>query len=217
MLSTKVKASAITHLTDARYFAAWEVRWLGFNLAPGDENHISPNQVNAIRAWVDGPLITGEFNATQDANDIRAAIDLLQLDAVQVDALSPVDTLIELEQKVPVIKEVIIDRDSNLFMLSEELMEFAPHVEAFLLNFSKGGLQWSDIGGFAPFDATELKNWAEQYPLLMDIDFGASNVAKILEEYPFYGLSLRGSAEEQVGLKSFDELDDIFEQLEVLI
>ena len=50
---------SITNLTDARYFSAWEVEWLGFNLSQGEENAISPLQVAAMREWVEGPKIVG--------------------------------------------------------------------------------------------------------------------------------------------------------------
>ena len=60
MLKTKIKANSITNLTDARYFAAWEVEWLGFNLNPGES--IALQQVPAIKDWVDGVKIVGELS-----------------------------------------------------------------------------------------------------------------------------------------------------------
>ncbi len=216
MLSTKVKASAITHLTDARYFAAWGVRWMGFNLSPGDATYISPVQVQAIRSWVDGPLITGEFGAAQSGEDILAGIALLDLDAVQIDTLTTLETVLQLEGQVPVLKEFIVDRDTDLFLLREDIEAFGAHCEAFLLNFSKGGLSWSDIGQLAPFDREELRNWAEQFPLLLEIDFDTEEAATVLEDWPFYGLSVRGGEEEKAGYKSFDEMDELFEQLEIV-
>ena len=215
MLSTKVKASAITHLTDARYFAAWGVRWMGFNLSPGDDTYIAPMQVNAIKEWVDGPLITGEFGASQSSEDIRAGIELLDLDVVQVDTLTSLATIQELDQQVPVIKEWVVDEGTDLFMLQEDLFNFAPHCEALLLNFTKGGLSWADIGQTAPLDQDELLRWAEHFPLLLEIDFGDVDAADLLTELPLYGISVRGGEEEKVGYKSFDEIDTLFEQLEV--
>ncbi len=82
MLRTKVKASSVTNLTDARYFAAWEVYWLGFDLDPHSERHVSPTAFEAIREWVDGVEVTGEFNL-QSPEEIREAVEVLRLDAVQ--------------------------------------------------------------------------------------------------------------------------------------
>jgi len=49
MLKIKVKASQITNLTDARYFAAWEVEWLGFNFDEGSAHYIPPVEMKAIK------------------------------------------------------------------------------------------------------------------------------------------------------------------------
>ena len=42
-----------------------------------------------------------------------------------------------------------------------------------------------------------------------------TDLAAFVEELAPLGLSVRGGAEEKVGYKSFDELDDLFELLEV--
>ena len=57
-----VKANALSHLTDARYFASMEVAWMGFNIDPIAENASSPLFVKTIREWISGPELIGEFN-----------------------------------------------------------------------------------------------------------------------------------------------------------
>jgi len=83
MLKLSVKASQITNLTDARYFAAREVEWLGFNLDTGSENAIPPQQISAIKEWVEGPKIVVEFGL-QSPDEIKQAVDYFDLDAIQV-------------------------------------------------------------------------------------------------------------------------------------
>ena len=56
-----IKASRLTNLTDARYFAAKDVQFLGFNLEAGTPGHLDPMYMRAIREWVQGPVILGEF------------------------------------------------------------------------------------------------------------------------------------------------------------
>ena len=83
MLKINVKASQITNLTDARYFAAWEVKWLGFNFDSGSEHYILPQNMKAIKEWVEGVKLVGEFSFAS-ADDINSAVELLELNVVQV-------------------------------------------------------------------------------------------------------------------------------------
>ncbi|HMX39199.1 MAG TPA: hypothetical protein PKD78_02690, partial [Saprospiraceae bacterium] len=78
-----IKASGVTNLSDARYFAAREVRFLGFNLDEGSAGYVEPSMLHAIREWVEGPLIVGEFSAAP-IELVREAASFYRLDAVQV-------------------------------------------------------------------------------------------------------------------------------------
>ncbi len=53
----KIKVNNIQHLTDARYFAAMGVNYMGFDLSglDGDEIELEFTKIAAIRDWVSGP------------------------------------------------------------------------------------------------------------------------------------------------------------------
>jgi phosphoribosylanthranilate isomerase len=216
MLSTKVKASAITHLTDARYFAAWETEWLGFMLSPGSEASVELQLVAALREWVDGVKICGEFSLAT-LPEIEAAIDVLALETIQVGMLTPLDSLKALKGKVEIIQEIVVEA----YLTGEELAELMEErnelVDYFLLQFGKGGLTWPDIQDGTPFGVEQLLQWAKQYPLLVDLPLADTTPTQFLGQIPVKGFSVVGAAEEKVGVKSFDELDEFFEDLEVLI
>ncbi len=53
----RVKAGAITHLTDARYFAAMGVHWLSIDLDVLDH---PVQEYQEIKEWVEGPIILPE-------------------------------------------------------------------------------------------------------------------------------------------------------------
>ncbi len=214
MLKTKVKASSVTNLTDARYFAAWEVEWLGFNFDQGSESHLPMEMMKAISEWVDGVKIVGEF-ALHSTDEMRTAIDLLKLDGIQVSMLTDLDTLLELQSPVPVIKEVIIDAQTSAEDLRDTLETFQPQVEAFLINFEKNGISWENLRAGSPFSVATLQEMAQSFPLILSIDLPVDILIEIVNLIPVYGLSFTGGEEEKVGFKSFDELDDIFEALEV--
>jgi len=83
MLNRQVKASAISNLTDARYFAAWHVDWLGFKFEEQESDAISPHEVMAIQEWIEGPKIVGEFQDLSAAEILDLAkhcdLDVLEV------------------------------------------------------------------------------------------------------------------------------------------
>lgn len=212
MLKTKIKASSITNLTDARYFAAWEAEWLGFNLDPGTENYVSPATVQAMKEWVDGVKIVGEFNK-QEARDILTSVDILGLDAVQLGTFASLETLQALHAKeVPVLQEFVVEEWHDLSALAIQMEARSGLAAYFLLDFAKNGLSWAAAKSNV---LAELRQLAEDFPLLLNLPFPASEVEEVLEQTGAAGFSVQGGEEEKVGFKSFDELDDLFEALEV--
>ncbi len=215
MLTIKVKANSITHLTDARYFAAWEVEWLGFNLKPGEENSISPAQVAAIREWVDGPRITGELGLST-AEDIRAVVSQLELDTVQIDMLMPTEVLEDIHELRPVLQEIVVEAYADPDDLEELMERHQGLVEAFILNFTKGGIRWSDLeAAGSPVDLERLNDWCDRFAVILDIPLEETAPEEVLRLLNPYGFAVSGGAEEKVGVKSFEELDGFFEALEI--
>jgi len=52
------------------------------------------------------------------------------------------------------------------------------------------------------------------FPILLDADLQPAQLLRILAQFAPAGFSLHGGAEEKVGVKSFDEIDAIFDALE---
>lgn len=205
-LSTLIKASRIAHLTDARYFAAKEVNYLGFNLEEGTEGYLDPMYMKAIREWVEGPKIVGEFSRTP-INVVREAAAFYGLDVVQVSAQHYGPDLSLLDQ-LEVILELNIGPEGLPFS-KEDLQAFAAHSDFFLFNFS--GLNTSKSTFY-----TQKEYWKALFsirPSLLQTDLPAADWPEILDTLGLAGLSLVGGEEEQVGVKSYDQIDEIFEAL----
>jgi phosphoribosylanthranilate isomerase len=210
MLKTKVKASAVANLTDARYFAAWGVEWLGFNFDPGAESYIEPPAMQAIREWVDGVKIVGEFGL-QPFAEIRDAVQLLRLDAVQVGMYSPLSAADAAALGVPLIREIVLERPADLEAATPLMDALSSATDFFLLDFEKNHLAWHELDGEA---RAMLQTLSRQYLLLLSIAAAAEEMHELLDTLHPYGINLRGGQEEKVGFKSFDELDEVFEVLE---
>jgi phosphoribosylanthranilate isomerase len=214
MLKAKVKAGGITNLTDARYFAAWEVEWLGFNLDPDAVPHLSPREMIAIREWVEGVRFVGEFNR-QTAPELREAVDLLQLDDIQVGPLTSAETLIELGSEISVIKELLYLPEKPAETIQEQLEAFAPLVSHFQLSLDKQGIHWEDLLRGKPLSLAQVRDWASEYSILLGIEIAPDQIQDLSAHLPLSGICGQGGEQEKVAFKSFDDLDDFFEAIRV--
>lgn len=215
MLKLPIKASRIANLTDARYFAAWEVEWLGFCLDQSAEYFLQAQEVMAIKEWITGPQIVGEFG-WQAPEEIIEIARLLQLDAVQVGPLMTPDQLLALKD-LTLLQEWIIEPGTSPEELRKHLTAATPAVDLFLLNFSQNATTWSAIQASTSFGVEDLAGLCRDFPILLDWSIPAAELESALEEVQPKGLSLQGGVEEKVGVKSFDELDELLEVLEVQV
>lgn len=201
-----IKASRIAHLTDARYFAAEGVDFLGFNLEEGTEGYLDPMYMKAIREWVEGPKIVGEFEHTP-VRVIREAAAFFGLDAVQVSALSHGAGLAELAG-LELMVAIDIHTD-GLPIPQKTLAAYAEHADFFLFKFAPGP-DWK------PRLFADAERWRALFslrPSLIQADLPANDLPEVLQSLGLAGISLMGGAEEQTGVKSYDELEEIFEVL----
>ncbi|MEO1262951.1 MAG: hypothetical protein AAFZ15_29350 [Bacteroidota bacterium] len=212
MLKIKVKAGNITNLTDARYFAAREVEWLGFPLGTG-KGMIEPIKVKAIAEWVDGVQIVGEFGFAS-FEEIKQVSEAINLDAVQVGMFISLDDISELEG-LTVIKEVVAGIELSATEMEDHLDAYADHCDFFLLNFSSAGHTWHEVASGHPYPIDFLKKLCQRHPVILHLDCPVEDVPRMITEINPFAISLSGGEEEQVGVKSFDDLDEILDVLEV--
>ncbi len=214
MLRTKILAGPISNLTDARYFAAREAEWLLFDFDPTSESFIEPRAVSAIREWVDGVKMVGAFQL-EEAYEIREAAERLQLDVVLLGMATPVETVIDLQLAVPVLKEIVVERTTTPADLTSLLETWTPFVQFFVLNFTKNGITWTMLNEDYPLSVGFLKKCCSTFSIVLSIDLQPEMLNNMLNVLHLYGLHVTGSVEEIIGYKSFDEWDAILDVLEV--
>jgi len=79
----QIKAGNIGHLTDARYFAALNVTWMGFNFRKNDPQALQLSDAKTIQDWIIGPTIVAEFDEI-DTDYIFQVCDQLQTNWIQL-------------------------------------------------------------------------------------------------------------------------------------
>jgi phosphoribosylanthranilate isomerase len=208
-----IKASEISNLTDARYFSAQGVEWLGFNLDENNPEAVSHPQFLAIREWISGPNIVGEFATLSDISYLNRCIDSLKLKAVQIGQFIQVDSLKKLPSDITLFYEQIIENKEDVLTLKNNWEELRSFVHFFILDFSKNNISWSTLIS-TPEIFNAIQSLAKDFPLLLSFNPENNEFSEIFTLENLLGLSLKGGSELKTGMKSFETYDSIFEYLE---
>jgi phosphoribosylanthranilate isomerase len=207
-----VKAGNIANLTDARYFAARDVKFLGFCLDEANETFVNPIVVKAMKEWIEGPQLVGEFGM-QSQEEIQNLIKEIGLTAVQ---LSPFTIAYgeELRKEVVVIREIIVEKTTTASEFWEMAEKFGSTSDYLLLDFEKNNIAWNDLIRHPEISIELLQRTCQKYKVFLSLIFKPQQIDAILNILQPTGIAMNGSEEEKVGLKSFDEIDEIFDALE---
>lgn len=212
MSTPQILACNIQNLTDARYFAAWEADWLVFGCDPAASDFVPPLQIAAIAEWVQGPAMAGTFGL-QDALDIRLIASELKLKAIVADMATPVETLREIEGFIPVFKEIVLSPDDSTAHIESQLRTFSAVSDAFILNAWKNRVSWQDLLSSRFWPLPWVQQCCTAHPVFIAIDALPSEYGDMVQRLSPKGFCLRGGDEEKTGFKSFDELDDIIQEI----
>lgn len=176
MISRKIIVQNITNLTDARYFAAWGVDYLSYNLNAASPYVISLEKVKEIKGWVEGPKTLIESGS--------------------IDFLEGIDghILEEAFSSLPINKEAFFRTTLANFTEGLPGGNYIIKVTAENLDLVKKLTPDQLLGHNLYLDITEL-----------DFD--------LLDRLPDFGLIIQGGEEEKIGVKSFDELDKLYDWL----
>jgi phosphoribosylanthranilate isomerase len=215
MLATKVLAAGITHLTDARYFAAWEVDFLAFPIGDGAGENITWTYLNAMREWVEGPAIVAELGSIADGAAWAAQLTENRVTFALLDHSAPASAQNDLRTAgIELIGHVKVEGYQDTETI-KEAMEEVPDAKWVVLDFTHGGIAWDDLEEGKPISLQELEDLSQGRQVLVQIDLGDRDPKAVNAAYSIAGFAVRGSSEEKVGYKSFDDLDGLFEGLEV--
>ncbi|MEP0712684.1 phosphoribosylanthranilate isomerase [Algoriphagus sp.] len=202
-LSTFVKISGITNLSDARYCSGMYVDLLGFSLENESEKFISPTQFSEITGWVSGLEFVGEFLTYSVDEIVNTLENYPTIKWVEHDRIEPLVALegkgfgliykMDLKEVRHIEQEVAtrLDQSGIIFHITSETEELDKD------------------------DKESIKILSENCKVILGVGISASTVHEVIKELNLYGISLTGGTEIKPGLKDFDELADILETLEV--
>jgi phosphoribosylanthranilate isomerase len=192
-LLTIVKAGNITNLSNARYCAGMGVEIIGFPIEKGSSSSLEISKIKEITGWLSGIKIAVEFMGKDyDKEYVSEIIKELSPDYIQI----PLESLEEFRK---------ITSIPFLLWTTKIPEAFAIKQEDYVL-FS---------GKISVMDEALLSFCKNHNTFLSCSETDRSTVLEIIKTIHPYGIELKGSNEISPGLKSFDELSEILEILEV--
>lgn len=186
-LTRFVKVGNISNLSDARYCAGMGVDMLGFRTVEGQDNFIAPKQFQEVRGWVTGPKVVAEIYGFNDQNDIHLILENYRPDLLEL-------SVAELDKLGSSTLPLIVRGSSNdLGSLLQHPL--SAKIEYLLLTDFKN-------------DETVIS----EVPVLFELN--GLSLQEVKPDYADYGIALNGSPEIRPGLKSYEDLSEILEQLD---
>ena len=176
MIDRKIIVQNVTNLTDARYFAAWGVEYLSYNLK-SDSPYVLPlEQIIEIKNWVEGPKTLIESASVEYLEGIDGHI------------------LDEAFSSLPINKEAFF---------RTTLENFSNGLPGGNYIIKVNGENIKTISALTPDQLLGHNLYLD----ITELDFD------LLDQLPDHGLIIQGGEEEKVGVKSFDELDKLYDWL----
>jgi phosphoribosylanthranilate isomerase len=191
-----IYVSRITNLSDARYCAGMGVDMLGFVIDPVHEDFVSAKSYQEMVGWIAGPKrvieITSSFPSDWTETIDQYKPDLIHIPFTQLSTLKSLD--------IPVILEISFQDWKVSWSKFQSLPFTISHVM---------------VTGFPDsISASDLP--ARQYPIILALKENETTVEVLLEKAEVEGIALMGSREQSPGLKDYDHLARILEELDEL-
>ena len=201
-LKTKVKVNRITNLTDARYCSGMYVDILGFSLEEGAPHYISPSQFQEITGWISGADYAAEFTDSDAYIIERRLADYPGINWIES---SDLDILVQLKN---LGKELIYR------VTMEEIESIFPKID--VLNQQHITLHLTSTENKLSIDnEIIIKELASKVKLFLGFGINPENASLLAEIPGLAGLAMDGGDEIKPGLRDFDQLASILENLEL--
>jgi phosphoribosylanthranilate isomerase len=184
-----IYVSRISNLSDARYCAGMGVDMVGFVVDPSNADYVSPARYQEMVGWIAGPARVLEI---ADGVNIKEIIETYRPELIH--------TSLALAEKnvfggAPLIVEVEHTQYSNAM----------PQL------YSLVNVKYVIVTGYNEGAAITLP---AGFDVLIETKSSIHPAAKVLEQSGAAGLALQGTTETTPGLKDYDHLSKILEELD---
>jgi len=209
MYPVKILADKVLNLTDARYFAARGVDFICLNDDTSPEIITAP-EIAAIAGWIDGPeLLLHYISDTYQAGLVNQVTVSGYLFNGQ-SSINEIDTA-GVEHRF-----LIYDLHNFEQFLTQGLSgtDIVLGYDYLILRLRNTGKSLDALlqDGALPI----LQSICAAASVFIDAELSPASLSKVIEEIRPEGLILYGGLEDQVGVRDYDHLDEIFDALETI-
>lgn len=194
---TIIKAGQVNNLTNARFFASYQVDWIGFDMDPLSPNNLSPDQAQEIINWLVLDNLMGEFD-NRSVEEVLQLAHMLQMKGVQVPYALPSAPL--KAANLTVIKKLELDMPVLPMALDTN------HVDYLLVE--AGAASWS---GLDAHRQEVLTGWIDELPVLLSVGPAKSEVDVLVNTFSPAGINLLIPDEIRPGVQEFEPVLDLLE------
>jgi len=172
---------------------------MGFLIDSNSDDAVSPELFNAITGWISGIELVGEIDSSEVPDLSYYVISKIQV--TNPNLLSQVS-----ENGLKAI--LLINLSKTSFDDAEKMMSDYNNEVSYFLIENNNSVDLSE------FETAKIKELASIYPIMLGYGITKDNLNSILD-LGIEAISIYGSSEERPGYKSYDEMADILEALEV--
>lgn len=188
-LKTKVKAGNITNLSDARYCAGMGVDWLSF---PAEK--VNPVKFKEITDWVTGPQFVLEVKSLENSIPVSDySVSTIQISFSQLSWIN----------EIPGKEWMVTIRLSDWIKFESELLAQKKKITQLIVVLDDTQNQQA-----------LLTSMRSHFQVLIEFNSAEQSLNEILS-LPADGINISGSNELKPGLKDFDALSSVLEELEI--
>lgn len=205
MYRCKIKVSGINNLTDARYFAAKGVDFIGFDVNPESEQFVPLNTIKEIMQWISGVRFVAECGA-MDINAIIDTCNYLNIDSVEVHSGYNMDAFHN--EPFTLFEKTVLTDEKTFEMIANNGRSAYTVLDCRLLDIDFGTIlsnEWDE----------KLREVQESNNVFLDIKIDTDDLKNLLIQTQPFGIQIQHqSSVEQIGEADFEKLDIFFDILE---
>jgi len=209
MYPLKILADKVLNLTDARYFAARGVDFICLN----DENQPEVNsgaEMAAIAGWIDGPAVLIHFISDAYQSQMEGNLDIAGFIFDNNSQKFEVNSS-ESDYKILIFDVHDFDELVQKGLSGTDIVLRYDYIILRLRNTQKD-LDSLIREGALPI----LQSICAAASVFIDVKLSPDSLGILLEEIRPEGIVVYGGQEDQIGVKDYDQLDEIFDVLEAL-